>query len=320
MDDTPLSVAVTGASGYIGQKLMQRLEREPGVNQVVALDVRPLSPSFQSPFYHKDITLPIDDILQSHSVNALVHLAFLLRPGHDRGKARRTNVEGAMSVLRSCAQAGVKRLLYLSSTTVYGAHEDNPDLLTEESPLRPVRGFQYGEDKAEVEGLLGRFSQEHPEIATTILRGCVVMGPTASNFISQALTRPVLISLKGYDPPMQFLHEDDLADAMASCLSAGLPGVYNVAGEGSVRWSELTSVSRGRVIALPSPVAYAITEATWRLRLQRESPACGLGFIRYPWVAGTQKIQRELGFRPQYTSAKAVQDFVAGQGSPQGVR
>ena len=314
MSDAPLRVLVTGASGYIGRKLIQRLEGNPKVEEIIALDLQLIPPSFRCAYYQRDITLPIDDILREHSVNAVVHLAFQIRPSHNRQATWRTNVRGTEAVLKSCAQEGVKRFLYLSSTTVYGAYANNPDILTEESPIRPVHGFQYSEDKAEVEALLGRFSEEPTDNTVNVLRGCVVMGPSASNFVSQALSRSFLVALKGYDPPMQFLHENDLTDALITCLQSDSSGTYNVAGEGTVNWRDLTQMSGQRLITLPAPVIYGVTEATWRLRLQGESSAAGLNFIRYPWVASTEKMQRELGFKPRYTSREALAEFIEAKG------
>ena len=180
--------------------------------------------------------------------------------------------------------------------------------------MRPNKGFQYAEDKAQVEELLGEFAKEHPEVGLTVLRGCVVMGPKADNFISRAFSKPFLVAVDGYDPPMQFIHEDDLVDVMAHCLSERVTGIYNVAGEGTVPWSEMARLSGRRLLTLPPSLAYWITGTAWKLRLQGDSPACGLDFIRYPWVTSTDKIQRELGVRFRYSSREALEAFLQGRG------
>ena len=313
MDDPVRRVAVTGAAGYVATKLIRRLEGVESIERVLAIDLRPPGRPYgpKVAFERRDVTTPMADLLSDHDIQAVIHLAFVLRPVHDRKAVRRVNVGGMASVLEACDGAGVGRFVYLSSTTVYGAHPDNPPLLTEESPIRPVEGFQYGEDKAEAEALLARFAQAHPTLSVAVLRTCPILGPTADNFIARALSKPSLIGVRGYDPPMQFLHEDDLAEALVACLLGSASGVYNLAGEGTITLGEMTEVSGQRLVRLPAPLAYRLVGTTWRLRLQRESPACGLDFVRYPWTVAADKIARELGVRPRRSSREAWEEFVA---------
>ena len=310
MSNPARRVAVTGAAGYVGTSLIKRLEQEEAVERVLALDIRhPEKPFGPKVLFQKhDVTAPLADTLAEHTIDSAVHLAFVMSPRG--GSARRVNIDGTSTVLGACAQAGVGYLLYLSSTTVYGAHPDNPPELTEESPIRPVKGFRYGEHKTEVEGLLRAFAAEHPDVAVTVLRACPVMGPNADNFVSRAFSKPFLVAVHGYDPPMQLLHEDDLGDAMTTCLLRRASGGYNVAGDGALPWSEMASLFGRRLLALPAPVLYGLTALTWGLRLQSDSPACGLDFIRYPWTAKAGKIERELGFRPRHSTGDAWMAFV----------
>ncbi|MCH8108790.1 MAG: NAD-dependent epimerase/dehydratase family protein, partial [Chloroflexi bacterium] len=215
-----------------------------------------------------------------------------------------------INVLEACEQAGVRHLLYLSSTSVYGAHADNSPFLTEDSPARPVPGFQYSEDKARVESLIAGFAKRHPETTATVLRACPVMGPNADNFIASAFSKPVLVGVRGYDPPMQFLHEDDLADVLSYCLLQQVSGTYNLTGDGTILWSEMAEVFGKRLMFLPAPLLYGLTSLTWTLRLQRDSPACGLDFIRHRWTASNEKLKRELGITLRYTSREAWEAFV----------
>ncbi len=314
MGDGPQRIAITGASGYVGARLIELLRRDPAIERILALDLRRMPSSPKVVFLLRDIREPLGDLFAQQSIQGVVHLAFVLQPGHDREAIRRVNVGGTANVLSACIEGGVQHIMCFSSTTVYGAHPDNPVLLTEESPVRPNKGFQYAEDKAQVEELLGEFAKEHPEVGLTVLRGCVVMGPKADNFISRAFSKPFLVAVDGYDPPMQFIHEDDLVDVMAHCLSERVTGIYNVAGEGTVPWSEMARLSGRRLLTLPPSLAYWITGTAWKLRLQGDSPACGLDFIRYPWVTSTDKIQRELGVRFRYSSREALEAFLQGRG------
>ena len=134
-----LRVAVRGVAGSIGSKLVERLAASDGVDSVVAFDARPVVVDHSKGVsFQQDIRQPLAGILRRHGVDAFVHLAFLLRAGRNRESARRVNVGGTAEVVRGCRAAGVRRLLYLSSTTVYGARAGgDPQPYTEESPVRP---------------------------------------------------------------------------------------------------------------------------------------------------------------------------------------
>ena len=317
----PSRIAVTGASGYLGRRLVQRLDEDEGTERIVAIDLRPLPGRYSSKlvFRAQDICAPLADVFAEGGVEAVVHLAYLLNPGHDGAEAERINVGGTANVVDACSKAGVRHILYLSSTSVYGAHPDNAATLTEDSPVRPVKGFRYSEGKARAESILTEFVSRYPSFTATILRACPVLGSNADNFIARAFSRPILVGVGGCDPPMQFVHEDDLQDLMLLCLRRRPSGVFNVASDGTIRWSEMAATYGRRRIVLPAPILYGLTSLAWGLRLQSDSPACGLDLIRWPWVSDTDKIKRELGATFRHSSREAWEDFV-GRRRPRSVK
>ncbi|MBM3945271.1 MAG: NAD-dependent epimerase/dehydratase family protein, partial [SAR202 cluster bacterium] len=290
-------VAITGAAGYIGTSLIRRLEREEAVTRILAIDIRPLPqpPSPKVTYVRRTVMEPLDDLIRKHEIDTVVHLAFVLQPGHNEHEIRKVNLEGTRKVMQSAVAAGAGHLLYFSSTTVYGAHPDNPPLLTEESPVRPVKGFQYGEDKAESERIIHDLSSSHPAMKVVVLRGCPVLGPGADNFISRAFTKPMLVSLRGFDPSMQLLHEEDLVDIMTQCIRKRVSGLYNVAGEADICWSEMGRILNRKLLAVPPALLYGLTDLAWKLRLQSDSPSPGLAFIHHPWIVSTEKVRTRLG-------------------------
>ena len=164
MTDSPLRVAVTGASGYIGSRLVNCLQESKCVEFVLAMDIRPpdIDYSDRVAFVRQDIGEPFPDLFANHRIDSVVHLAYLLNPGRRRHVSRRVNVTGTDNLIEACAAAGVRHILYFSSTSVYGAHPDNPDFLTEEHPVRPIPGFLYSEDKLESESRLAEFARRNP--------------------------------------------------------------------------------------------------------------------------------------------------------------
>ncbi len=311
-DAAPRVVAVTGASGYIGGRLVERLLAQAEVARVLAIDVRPLALEHDKlTFVRHDVAEPLDGLFAEQRVEAVAHLAFVLRQLRDRAEGRRTNVAGSSNVLTACEAAGVRRIVLMSSATVYGGHPDNDEELGEESPVRPPPGFGYAEDKADCEQLFHDYAGRHEESVVSVLRACVVMGPSARNFITEALEKPLLIGVDRADPPMQFVHEDDMANVLARFVLERRPGVYNVAGPGSVPWSSVVKMSGKRLLRLPAPLAYGLTGLAWRLRLQSDAPAAGLDFVRWPWTVSTRKLQRELGFEFAHTSRQTLASYFA---------
>ena len=303
----PRVVAVTGAAGYIGARLVRHLADRPEVERIVAVDRRPLA--FDHPkitALQQDILEPLDRAFVEHRVEALVHLAFVIRQQRRRKLSHHVNVDGTDSVLRAAAAAQVRRLVYLSSATVYGALADNPQPLTEDSRARPTPNFHYAWDKREAERAFEGYASDHPEAVVSTLRGSIVMGASADNSITQALSRPVLIGVRGHDPGIQFTHDEDLVALLWRFVAEAHPGVYNVAGPGVVRWSELGRMARKRIVWLPAWLAYGITDLSWALRIQSDAPSAGLDYVRWPWAVSTDKLERELGFAFTHTSKQAL--------------
>ena len=320
MPDSRLRVAVTGAAGYVGGRLVARLQDCGAVEYVLATDIRkPSAPLAERvEFVRQDITKPFPRLFSERGIDSVVHLAYALAPSRNRELCRLVNIAGADHVIEAALNADAGRLIYLSSSSVYGAHPDNPEGLTEDDPVRPARGFQYSEDKVASEERLMEAASRRPSMAVAILRGCPVMGPHANNFIANAFMKPILPQLGDADPPMQFAHEDDMAETLARCLVAKPRGIYNVAGSGTIRWSEMARMMGRRALRLPPAAWRALVWAGWSLRAQSDSPACGLDFIRYRWTVSADKLRREVGIEPRRASKDAWESFAARVGGRKG--
>ncbi len=292
--------------------LVRRLEESDAVGSILALDVREPDPPFGDSvsFVRQDVSQPFPELFAEHDVDTVVHLAYVLRQVRDREANRRVNVDGTTHTLEASRRAGVRRVVYLSSTSVYGAHPDNPEALSEDMPARPVAGFQYSEDKLQSEKLIARFAEDSAGVTACVLRCCPVMGANADNFIAGAFDKPFLVAVSGANPPMQLMHEDDLVRCLALAVLRDADGLYNVAGSGSISWGEMASARGRRVLSMPAWLLYPATQLAWTLRVQSDSPALGLEMVRYPWIADTGKIEREVGFRPRFSAREAWEAHV----------
>jgi len=304
-------VAITGISGYIGSRLLSQLEKMEAVEKIIGIDIKPpRGSSSKLTFYCQDILKPLDEILVENEVDSVVHLAFIVKPTHDKKTARQIDIDGTINFLEACRKARVEQILYLSSHTVYGAHSDNPLYLEEDSSLRPLQDFQYSWDKVQAEGIFSDFAASNKDICITILRSCPVIGPNAANAVVTSMFKPVMIRIAGYDPPMQLIHEDDLVNAILTVLSQKKAGIFNVAGDGEIQYSDVAKLYGKRIIAIPEIVLRLLLGFSWILRLQNESPTSGLEFIKYPPIVSTEKIKRELGFQFGYSSREALLAFL----------
>ena len=292
--------------------LIRHLVEREDVDSVLATDVREPNQALGSKvtFVRQDVSEPFPGLFAEHEVDTVVHLAYVLRQSRNRQANRRVNVDGTRNTLEACRRGGVGRIVYLSSTSVYGAHPDNPQALTEEMLARPVTGFQYSEDKLESERLLNEFASAMSGVAVCILRCCPIMGAHADNFIASAFDKPLLVAVSGTDPPMQLIHEEDMVRCLTLAVLGEAEGLYNMAGAGSIGWREMASTRGRHVVSMPAWLLYPLTQLTWALRLQSDSPAMGLDMIRYPWLASTKKIEREMGFNPRYSSRDAWAAYV----------
>ena len=306
-------VAVTGASGYIGSTLLQRLETEPDLRKMVAFDTKPLAaPIHNIAAYRRDVSGHIHDELAEQRVTTVVHLAFNGRRGESRREVvsiREENLATLRAVLESCIRARVGHLIYVSSHTVYGANRDNPIPISEEMELRPALDLPYGYDKYLGERMLQEFIDARPDMKVTILRPCVVLGPGADNSVTRAFFRPWLIGVMDYNPPLQFVYDADLARVLALVIRQEIPGVFNVAGDGVVYYRELAKMIKSKLINLPPFMAYPLAQMSWDFHVQRDATAGALDLIRWPMLMSTGKLHQATGYRFWHTSLEALTAF-----------
>lgn len=326
-----LKVAVTGPTGEIGKPLMSELERRAEVGSVVGMARRPFDPSAEG---WEKVSYRRGDILDRGSLAALfdgadvaVHLAFAIFG--DREEARKINLQGTRNAFETAIKAGVKRLVYASSVAAYGFHPENPQPLTEEVPAWGSDSFYYSAQKAELEDLLDELLPGSG-VEAYVFRPCIVAGPRATMLVEQTVEAvragdPLPLVRKGLeklplvtpvlpDPgvPIQLVHHDDVARAMAAAIGGdGPPGVYNLAGEGEVRVRDIARALGWRWVPVPRP-AVGLGTALAR-RLSFASPKLEWAIAADTSVLmDTAKARRELGWEPVHDADETLAETVAG--------
>jgi len=305
------NIFVTGISGYIGQKMLAFLDGKPEVQKIVGIDIRePAIRPGKLIFFRKDVREPLGDILLQHNIDAVIHLAYVVPPLHDRSLMEDVNIGGTRNILTSLFKSPVKQIVYTSSATAYGFHADNDNPLREDSPLRGNDDFVYSKNKKEIERLFSRFSQENPGYTVSILRPSFVAGPVFENPLARHMKKKFVL-LPRSATPFQYVHEDDLVEIIYLLLQRRVNGIFNVGADGTMTFPEMIRSLGNTMIPLPFGMMYLLNSVAWYLRLAfiSEFPSPALNMVRFPWVVSSEKLTAELGYRYKYTTRETFQDF-----------
>lgn len=311
--DVPRVVGITGLGTFLGQRLAERMAAR-GI-RVVGLDVRrPYRLAEKIRFQRIDLTEPTADahlaeLLARERVDTLLHAAFRAAPSPDREADHELETIGSLHVLHACAAAKVGRLVFSSSTMVYGPWPDNPNFLTEDHTLRGHPEAHQVRDRVEAEMLLARFGRRHPDVEITVLRPCWIMGPTYFDRVVAYFERPVVATLLGYDPLLQFVHEEDCLRAYERALVESHPGIYNVVGKGVWPLSTLLRLAGKRSLPLPPPLLYRMGDPPSKAQTG-DAPSGFYDYLRYLWVADGERGWAAFG-EPEYSTKEAWIAFVS---------
>ncbi len=304
-------VAISGGANFLGAGLTRSLLADPNTRKVVLFDTRqPPSQDGRLVYYKVDMTLPsasqiISKILTNENVDTFCHLIFSYGLSRSRSIAHEIEAIGTMHMLDACEAAGVRKVVARSTTAIYGAKPKGPAFYTENHKVDGDSRNSMVTEKLETERQLQVFAQRHPDKVVTILRACTTMGPTAINFLSNMLIQPRAVKLIGYDPLMQFIHEDDLFRAYKKVIDEDHPGIYNIVGKGTLRYSETLKTMATRPVRLPLRAWEPLSSVLWSLKLS-DIPDKLTRYLQYPWVADGTKAAEEIGFVPEYSSRDAL--------------
>lgn len=292
-------LAITGSSGYIGSRIGQFLEDEDKISRVVGVDITPPTRRFGKTCYHRmDVRDPaLLSLFRRENVEKIIHLAFMVNPIHDTGLMHDININGFTNVLAAAVACGARHLVVASSSTAFGAFEDNPEWLAEDDAPRRQPNFTYASDKYEMETLAASFIAGHPAVKVAVVRPCIVYGPHVDNYLSRFIIRlPFMPAVGGACPEMQFVHEDDVAEVFLRVLEKENSGYFHAVGDGTLNTREIARMAGKRVINFPPGLIYPSIDMLYRLRAPLiEGPSGMMDFIRYRWTISNDKTRRILG-------------------------
>jgi UDP-glucose 4-epimerase len=308
-------IAITGLDTFAGLRTAERLLARERPPEIVGIDLRvPRRLDGRIRFHRVDLTEPtadsqIAEVLEKERCEALLHCAFFARPQADNAAAHELEVIGSLHVMNAAASAGLRKLVVPSTAEVYGASPLNPAYIAESRPLAPHPDSHCARDRAELEQLLALFADRHPGMVVTVLRACWVTGPEYESRVLDHFAGESVITLLGFDPLMQWLHESDLLSALELVLDTDAPGAFNLAGDEALPLSTLLRLAGKRARPIPHPLLYRMgyLPAVWR---DGDPPAGFHDYLRFSWLVETRRAREELGFVPEYTTKEAWMSWI----------
>jgi UDP-glucose 4-epimerase len=309
-------ILITGLASFWGGRLARTFEEDPSVDVIVGMDTDdPVVELERTEFVRTDDSYSIlARLVRATRVDTVVHAGLVVNSAliADR-RLHEKNVIGTMNLLAAIGaeQSMVTTLVVKSSALVYGAAQQDPTWFREDSRRTARARTRVERSLIEVESYLRSFAEEHPAVKVCVLRCANVLGDELVTLFSRVLSLPLTPTIAGFDPQLQFVEENDVVRAIEFAVSRQLDGVYNLAGDGRLPWSEIRAIA-GRPPLLLSPFATELTAtALGRLGVVRLPPEV-LDLLRFGRGIDNRRL-KEAGFEYRYTTSRAVRHFVESQ-------
>jgi UDP-glucose 4-epimerase len=321
-----MNVLITGAAGYIGTMLIERLARSDSIDAIYAIDLRaqPARCSNYDRLHWIRADIADDEWVsrvEGRIIDVVIHCAYQIRElyGGKRKLQERWNIDGARKVFEfALACPSVGRVVHLSTVSAYGALQANSlnELFTEESPLSEDV-YLYGVQKKRVENLLWHlFRRLRPPAHVVVLRLASVSGPRGRfglnryGLLSTIAGRFPFVVCGRPDWGRQYLHEDDLIDALTTFVHLRpMTGyeVFNVSPPDFLDGTSIGQLFNKRIVTLPPLLLRALFWLLWHgTRGAVMTPAGAWKFLSYPIRVDGSRLQRAHGFEYHYSSLQAL--------------
>jgi UDP-glucose 4-epimerase len=163
------------------------------------------------------------------------------------------------------------------------------------------------------------FARRRPDVAVCVLRFAHILGPCADSPLAEYFSMPVLPTVFGYDPRLQFVHEDDVLEVLSIASSEARrgtlnSGTFNIAGDGVLLLSQ-TARRLGRpTVPVLLPAVTWVGSALRSVGVTDFSPE-QIRMLTHGRVVDTTQMRETLGFEPAYTTAEVFADFARVRGT-----
>jgi UDP-glucose 4-epimerase len=306
---TSKRILLTGLSTYWGGRLAQALERDPAVEAIIGVDRRPPKVELQRTEYVRvaDSQSLIRRIVEAAEIDTLVDTRLVVDSIVTSPRlAHENNIVGTMNLLAACGGDGnpVRKFVFKSSAHFYGAEQDDPAFFTEEMARPHAPRTPIERDIVEAEAAVREFADKHPHVTVTVLRFANGLGPGLRTSMSRLFALPAVPAILGFDPRLQFIHEDDLAGCLEHAVRHDLAGVYNGAADGVLVLSEVADLLGRPIAPVLPPWGTSLATGVLRRAGLRIAPEV-LGLLRYGRGLDNRRL-KATGYRYRYTSRETA--------------
>jgi UDP-glucose 4-epimerase len=307
-------VLITGIAGSLAGLVARRLEARDDIELIVGVDVRePRHGLTRTRFVRADIANPlVAKHLRDDRIDTLVHASLVASPADAGGRLRmkERNVISSMQLFAVCHELDhLERVVLRSSTAVYGSDHRDPAAFREQDVPRVAPEHGYAKDVTDVEGYVRALGQRRDDLDVTVLRFANLVGGSVDSAFHSLLTLPIVPTIAGFDPRLQFVHEDDAVAVIEHVLDGAHPGTFNVAGDGVLYLSQCVRIARQARVPVPQPLVDAVT-ALVRRSAGADVASDQLRFLRFGRVVDTTRLVEELGHPLRHDSRSAFEDLV----------
>jgi UDP-glucose 4-epimerase len=300
------TVAVTSAQSALGTRLTQALTKSGRVHRSVVVHGTS-GPKVGAGEFVADLSSTggaeaLAAAIDAHDVDTVIYLGYLGHPGEARDTAAEVRALG-----KAVAARPVRRIVFASTTAIYGALPSDPTYSDEDTLFADTAHSEWVRDKIAGERAMRDLTLE-VDAGVTILRFGLVLGSSVPSFITDYLQRKAAPVIEGEDPPLQFVHEDDVIAALVHAALDGVDGPFNVVGEGALPLSLALRMGRRRIAPVSALGAYPLHHVLYDADVANVAPEIH-DLFRYVWVADASRCHEELRFIPRYSSKEAAEDF-----------
>ncbi len=297
-------ILITGAAGYVGSQLGERLVQSHVVHGV---DIRARHGRF--PVDIMDVRdAGMADFMREKNITHVVHLASVLQPGADPARDYDIDVNGTRNVLQSCVKAGVQHFTCTSSGAAYGYHADSPAWLDENDALRGNPEMAYSHHKRLIEEMLAEYRQLQPQLRQLVFRPGTILGAHTNNLITDLFRNKRLLAIRGSASPFVFIWDQDVIHAIEQGITRDSSGIYNMAGDGALSIDEIGHLLQKPVLHVPAAVVVMALRLGKLLGLTQYGPE-QVGFLQYRPVLSNRRLKEEFGYQPAKSSEETFRFF-----------
>jgi UDP-glucose 4-epimerase len=309
LDERTRRVLVTGLSTYWGGRLAQALESFEQIEAIIGVDANAPTRELERTEFVKVTNQHslLERIVRAAEIDTVIDTRLvvnsLMAPPRS---AHENNVIGTLNILAACTgpDSPVRRFVFKGSTHYYGCEQDDPAFFTERMtrPHPPHTGLER--DMVEAEQTVADFAQRNPDVTVTVLRCANVLGPDVDTAFTRLFRLPLVPMMLGFDPRLQFVHEDDVVHALEHAAFHPTPGVYNVAADGVLALSEIIGLLGKRPLPILPPWGTGLVTGSLR-QLGFRIPDEAINQMRFGRGVDN-RLFKATGFRYGYTTRETV--------------